>query len=611
MIQNIHIQNFKSISDLTLNCNERFNVLIGKNNIGKTSIFEAIHLWKMCYDWNTKKNKKGFYSTAKNITFSDMEFLRSYTDSAIFPTNCDLNRTTCSITLSIKLDNDVFELGFNICKVASIDDAYYQIEYKDATQFKNFSSKVEQMHQFNLSNIIIINESRPIANIIVKEPYMYRPQVLEKMSKGKGYEVLRNKITKSTTHMEKVQEHISNVMQQSYVFNEVDRENRTYIRLNVNNTDILSQGSGFLQIAEIFSSLEYLDSGINILLIDEPDSHIHVQLQKRLLTELRTINNSQLFVITHNERFLSDIDENEIRFISENIKNGGTVSSLPHGCKGIVLENLVGVLNNVDSLRYANKLLLLEGKTDKEFFDHMIPIYEQFSDTNIQSVYIDKMDGIDTLNNKLLVYSRALRDIVSDTCEWIILRDTDCIPISRQSDVEHNHLGYIRTKETNNKHIYFQNGYGIESTFVSEPNKLAKLLCTYYQINYSEIDHIVSIIQNLNANYATRVKNITDPLNIEFETHFNRQKVDRKEPIYNNLAFRDILNEIDASKVQYIMTKDILDTYLSDIHNILAQQYNFTEPALTNKTIFDIYFNSISCLDDIFESHINLINYLL
>ena len=61
-----------------------------------------------------------------------------------------------------------------------------------------------------------------------------------------------------------------------------------------------------LQLAEIFSSFEYLDAKIYILLIDEPDSHLHVKLQKKLIEEFRGITNSQLFIITHNERILNE-----------------------------------------------------------------------------------------------------------------------------------------------------------------------------------------------------------------------------------------------------------------------------------------------------------------
>lgn len=80
MIKKITIKNFKSIETLESVCNENFNVIIGENNIGKTTIFEAIHLWKICYDSNIKKDKKQFYAMTKNIPFKDMDFLRVYVE---------------------------------------------------------------------------------------------------------------------------------------------------------------------------------------------------------------------------------------------------------------------------------------------------------------------------------------------------------------------------------------------------------------------------------------------------------------------------------------------------------------------------------------------------
>ena len=85
-----------------------------------------------------------------------------------------------------------------------------------------------------------------------------------------------------------------------------------YILQTVNNTNILSQGSGFLQVAEIFSSLEYTEAALYILLIDEPDSHLHTKLQKKLIEEFRTIDNSQLFIISHNDRFLNEVQDGEL-----------------------------------------------------------------------------------------------------------------------------------------------------------------------------------------------------------------------------------------------------------------------------------------------------------
>ena len=41
-IETIHIQNFKSIKDLTIHCNDGLNAFIGKNGTGKSAVFEAL-----------------------------------------------------------------------------------------------------------------------------------------------------------------------------------------------------------------------------------------------------------------------------------------------------------------------------------------------------------------------------------------------------------------------------------------------------------------------------------------------------------------------------------------------------------------------------------------
>ena len=43
LIKNLHIQNFKSVRDLSLEC-DRINIFIGKPNAGKSNILEAISL---------------------------------------------------------------------------------------------------------------------------------------------------------------------------------------------------------------------------------------------------------------------------------------------------------------------------------------------------------------------------------------------------------------------------------------------------------------------------------------------------------------------------------------------------------------------------------------
>lgn len=75
----------------------------------------------------------------------------------------------------------------------------------------------------------------------------------------------------------------------------------------------------------------------------------------------------------------------------------------------------------------------------------MLPKYRQFLGKEEPNVYIDKVNGIDTLNDKLLTYSTAFDGIVPDTAKWIVIRDTDCVPISKQSNVKGTNLGYLES----------------------------------------------------------------------------------------------------------------------------------------------------------------------
>ena len=352
MIKKIVIDKFKSINHLEITPAGNFNVLIGENNIGKTTIFEAIHLWKMCYDNKLKKDKSGFYSTAHHLKFESMEFIRAYHDEDLFPIGCSGKDAKCAVTLVIEYNGQSYNLGFTVSKVSNIDDAYLQVDYIDGNAFKSFATMVAEIQGKNLATFFGINESRPIPNIVAKEPYMYKAQVLDKIAKGKGYEVLRNKVI---SHISEVETHIKNVTGEEFVFSESEKDDKTYISIKVNGKDIFSYGSGFLQLTEIFSSMEYLDPEIYILLIDEPDAHLHLKLQKRLIEEFRNIPNAQMFIITHNERFMEQVDENEILFLDENSKSMGALNHLQTGTKWVALEDLKGCLNQLDKLR-LNKI---------------------------------------------------------------------------------------------------------------------------------------------------------------------------------------------------------------------------------------------------------------
>lgn len=536
-----------------------------------------------------------------------MEFIRAYHDEDLFPIGCSGKDAKCSVTLVIEYNGQSYDLGFTISKVSNIDDAYLQVDYIDGDAFKSFATMVAEIQGKNLANFFGINESRPIPNIVAKEPYMYKAQVLDKIAKGKGYEVLRNKVI---SHISEVETHIKNVTGEEFVFSESDKDDKTYISIKVNGKDIFSYGSGFLQLTEIFSSMEYLDPEIYILLIDEPDAHLHLKLQKKLIEEFRNIPNAQMFIITHNERFMEQVDEDEILFLDETSKNMGTLSCLQTGAKRVALEDLKGCLNQLDRLRFATKLIMVEGQTDIDFFDNIKPKYEAVTGKcePVSNVYIP-MSGIDTLNGKLVAYSRALKGVIPDSCKWLIIRDTDCVPCNKKISAGNDDKKYMDTSAE--VKVLFQDGYGIESTFAAEPRKLAKLLGRYYALNDSACVTIEAYISEISSEFAQRVRDVTDvELYSELENHFNRQIKNRSGRTYRNLQFRDVLAVISNRNIQYIMTKEIMNKYLKAIHDKIVSGFPQTASItpLDKDSIFTEYYSQINTVDDLLDCHNNMLD---
>lgn len=86
-IEKIKLENFKAFKCIEFNCNETFNVIVGENNIGKSTLFEALNLWKFAYNTLIQEsNRKKFYKASTNyyIPFSSLSQVRLVNDSDLF-----------------------------------------------------------------------------------------------------------------------------------------------------------------------------------------------------------------------------------------------------------------------------------------------------------------------------------------------------------------------------------------------------------------------------------------------------------------------------------------------------------------------------------------------
>jgi predicted ATPase len=132
------------------------------------------------------------------------------------------------------------------------------------------------------------------------------------------------------------------------------------------NRDLMVEGSGFLQWLSVFALAT--DPDLDVLLLDEPDAHLHSSLQEQLLDSLRevaTATGKQMLVATHSAEILRNAEPSDIL----HIRSGG------QGGRYLVEESQkVGLLAGlgsdyaprVDRAKRTKRVLFVEGRTDLE-----------------------------------------------------------------------------------------------------------------------------------------------------------------------------------------------------------------------------------------------------
>ena len=195
-ISEIFIKNFKGIKEIRYFPHEDFNIIIGENNIGKSTIFEAIQLWEKCYTSFIQSNLKSFYkvdaSKHRYVNYDELDFLRIQKSTDLFHTY--RAGTKATIGLKIKADQIHYNLEFNITRPTSIDNAFFRVQTANHEEFRRFSEDFVTNTNKNLTEAIFIYQTRPLSSVRKNEPYFTKPQIKKKIRTGLSQEVLRNKI---------------------------------------------------------------------------------------------------------------------------------------------------------------------------------------------------------------------------------------------------------------------------------------------------------------------------------------------------------------------------------------------------------------------------------
>lgn len=398
MIKKIEIHKFKNIDDATINLlPSKLTLLVGGNNSGKSTLLHALATWGFA-------KTVLIYYKSPNALLKDAKFdgfgisLDDFT-----PLNIPSFRylwynlkISTNYTLSIKCywDNagveKFLEIGFSLVqerlfikKISSNlqkGDKHPQIAYLPT--FAGISSKEQWYNPAYRNKLIGQGLAGAVLRNQIMEMYLVNADKRKKLKEPTGriserdlqnlrdtdpYELLNHvlgtifKLQLSPkpfnpefhTHVEI--EHSKGTLT-GYTF----KVDKSYSR-----RDIMVEGSGFLQWLSVYTFA--LTPSIDILLLDEPDAHLHNTLQESLINKLIEIsnhNNKQIIVATHSVEVIKRFNFNRILYMN----NPHFDYLTDNDSKQIVLNGIgISISPKFDLISKYKKVILVENESDVNF----------------------------------------------------------------------------------------------------------------------------------------------------------------------------------------------------------------------------------------------------
>ena len=399
-IKKIKIHNFMKYKDTTFELHPNMILLVGGNNSGKTTLLHALATWEYCktvliYEKSPKALLNGFRGDGYGITIDDFTPINLPSFKSLWT-----NLTAFGgYSLSIKCywdDNSGIEKFLEISLALAQERLYIKPTASNLVE-EDILPKIAYLPTF--------------AGIGSKEQWFSKAYRNKLIGQGLAGAILRNQIMElwlqniklrngrkngrmrlSDADLKYIRENDPYDILNQYVFKvfqgvlypkRFDPEFHTHVQINFrkgeingkrfapfpkyNERDIMMEGRGFLQWLSVLTFV--LTPDIDVLLLDEPDSHLHCVLKSELFEDLKQIaakQHKQVIVATHSSEVIKAFDYAEILSI---VKGEPKYLTGEEG-KCLVLSSLgTEFFPLLESLQRNKKAFLVENNSDAKFLE--------------------------------------------------------------------------------------------------------------------------------------------------------------------------------------------------------------------------------------------------
>jgi hypothetical protein len=387
MITSVILRNLKQFQEQPFDDLGQFHLLVGQNNSGKSTLLHALAIWQFCVEEFRASKRKGGRGTEiilPNFTplpLPDFKLLWHNKLERRYPETQEIDRKTGKP----KKRQEFIYIEIEVKWQTAQNQTYmFTVRLRYNTRQSVYATPVDGWENFRqldangdpvktvFPKIVYVP---PTSNIEDQEQWKDDSVIRATVGRGRPGSVVRNMLLRALEADQKLEKPLRypqpfhGLQQTIYdwfaiqVSAPIYRQGQdqfitaTYRTGSGIELDWVNAGSGVLQTLIVLSFLYGFQP--DVLLLDEPDAHLHVNLQRTLLTFLQRQPDVQMLIATHAE-FIRRVDASQITFLT------------PEGPKRISRNDAailaLSEISNLDLLNLIERKLLIyvEGETDAE-----------------------------------------------------------------------------------------------------------------------------------------------------------------------------------------------------------------------------------------------------
>lgn len=323
MITKLTLRNFKSIREQTYNFTH-FDLLVGTNNSGKSTLLQALAIWQFCIDEFGRAKRRG--KRGVQIVLPNFTALPVPVFNLLWRERTDRRKgeekkqeyILIEIEVTWKALNNELRC-FTVKLRCNSPQTIYAIPGEGWTYFNELRGDLDRPSQ-----LPIVAYVPPFSGLEDREERRDDGPLRKQVGKAQPGSVLRNLLLRVWDKDEQGWRDIQEIVKKWFSVElispkylaGVDTQITCEYKQGGKAYDIIAGGSGFHQTLTLLAFLYGYHP--TTILLDEPDAHLHVNLQRNVLDYFRFFNskaqekNIQFLISTHAEEFIRGVEVNQI-----------------------------------------------------------------------------------------------------------------------------------------------------------------------------------------------------------------------------------------------------------------------------------------------------------